>query len=186
VQPTRLCALLTLNRILVLLVVCVSTAASFGDAALERELKLLVEQREKALAAAAAPIDARFKVAADQLLRRATQAGDLDAANKIKAAIDGVLPRGAKDSVKDLRKQLVGTNWKTDPNTPRRPGLPETLTFTDSTIEPNGHRYEVNSHNTLTVIFPKGDKQPMTLTKDGRRLEFTRGGTEHVYEFVSP
>ena len=81
------------NRFL-LLVLPFFAAAVYGESDFERELKQLVEQRDKARAAAIAPIDAKFKVAAEQLLRRATQRGDLEAANKINAAIGSTLPRG--------------------------------------------------------------------------------------------
>jgi hypothetical protein len=48
----------------------------------------MVEQLEKTKAQAAAPIQKRFVLAVQQLLRRTTQAGDLDAAMKLQAVID--------------------------------------------------------------------------------------------------
>ena len=173
------------NQILLLLVFPFFAAASYGESDFERELKQLVEQRDKARAAAIAPIDAKFKVAAEQLLRRATQLGDLEAANKIKAAIGGALPRGSAKTVASLREYLLRTKWQSDPKAARRPGLPENLTFTEKTIEPGGQAYEIDSPDTLTITFPKGDKQSMTVKNDGKRLEFTFRGKEHAYEVVS-
>src|SRR5688572_29904440 len=68
---------------------CAFVSAASGESAFERDLKQLIDQRDKAIAAAAAPINTRFNTAAEQLLRRATQSGDLDSANKIKAAMGG-------------------------------------------------------------------------------------------------
>jgi len=53
-----------------------------------KDVERLVKQRDSESAQAIAPIQKRFDLAAQQLLRKATQAGNLDAANKIKAAID--------------------------------------------------------------------------------------------------
>ena len=53
-----------------------------------KDVERLVKQRDSESAQAIAPIQKRFDLATQQLLRKATQAGNLDAANKIKAAID--------------------------------------------------------------------------------------------------
>jgi hypothetical protein len=53
----------------------------------DREFTQLTEQRDKALAAAAEPINRRYQAALEQLLRRATQANNLETAVKIKSAL---------------------------------------------------------------------------------------------------
>jgi hypothetical protein len=89
---------------------------SYGESAYERELKQLIADRDKARAAADVPITARFKASAEQLLKRATQAGDLDAANKIKEAIgpDSSSTGAGRDFIKNT---LWG--WYVGPNTQR-------------------------------------------------------------------
>ena len=52
-----------------------------------REFKQQQEERDKALAAAAAPINQRYAAVLEQLLKRATQANDLDTAVKIRAEL---------------------------------------------------------------------------------------------------
>jgi len=190
---------------LFLLLWCALSSFAFAESDFERELKQLIEQRDKARAAAIAPIDAKFKVAAEQLLRRATQLGDLDSANKIKAAIDassGLKPateapgahKAANEApvarevkpAEDFRKQFVGTQWKADPKFGLHPGLKDTLSFTEKSVEPYGYSYESNAKNSVTIIFNKGGRQSMTLTPDGKRLEFTFRNKEHAYDLVSP
>jgi hypothetical protein len=56
----------------------------------DKELLRLVSLRDKETAAAMVPIQKRFDLAAQQLLRKATQSGDLDAAIKLKAMIEEV------------------------------------------------------------------------------------------------
>jgi hypothetical protein len=54
---------------------------------MEKELLRLVEQREKDKAIAVAPAQKRFDLAAQQLLRKVTQTGNLEAANEIRELI---------------------------------------------------------------------------------------------------
>jgi hypothetical protein len=61
--------------------------ANFKDEAKtpqDKELLRLVDQRDKAAAIATAPAEKRFDFAAQQLIRKATQTGNLDAAIKLK------------------------------------------------------------------------------------------------------
>ncbi len=78
-----------------------------ADSTYERELKRLTDQRDKEVATAVAPIQKRFQAAAEQLLRRATQAGDLDAANRIKAQLVAPAP-SAEPSLKQL---IENSRW---------------------------------------------------------------------------
>jgi hypothetical protein len=56
----------------------------------ERELKQLTEQRDRALASAAQPINRNYKTSLEQLLLRATQNKDLEANTKIVEALKSI------------------------------------------------------------------------------------------------
>jgi hypothetical protein len=86
--------------------------------------------------------------------------------------------------ITDLRTQLAGTTWKADPAKPKRPGLAETLTFTDKSVEPGGYRYEAEQSTSMTITFARGDKQVMTLAKSGTRLQFSFHDIDGAYELV--
>jgi hypothetical protein len=175
------------TTIIVTVLLCGIISASYGESVYERELKQLIEQRDKAIAAASAPITARFNTSAEQLLKRATQNGDLDAANKIKAAIgDGVPTQGATPPVgpiKDLKRELAGTTWIILPNTAPKGGLTDKLTFTDKVVEPGSYKYEA-THNSVVVTFNKGGTQALELTRDGRHLQYPKGAV--AYELATP
>ncbi|HYF34207.1 MAG TPA: hypothetical protein VD994_02865 [Prosthecobacter sp.] len=173
------------SQIILLLAFALSSlgGVSYGQTAYQKELDQLVEYRDKALAAAAAPINERFQSSAQQLLRRATQAGDLEGATKIKEAIEANA-RSSREGIKDIKKELVGTTWKCAPGKPVRGGLGPTFTFTEAGVQPGGFKYEVDRSNTVTITFNQGGTQVMTLTKGGSRLEFSLGATDHVYELV--
>ena len=167
------------------IVACNLVAIARGESTYERDLKQIVDQRDKAIAAAAAPIIARAKADAAALMRKATQAGDLDAANKIKEFLGDTTPVVQGGPVKDLKKQLVGTRWKAVPSSPLRGGLAPVLTFTEKSVEPGSYKYEVESHNSVTIIFTGGDRQAMSLAPDGKRLKLAYGKAEFVYELDS-
>lgn len=167
------------------IVLCSLVMTLHAESTYERDLRQIVDQRDKAIAAAAAPIIARSKSDAESLLRRATQAGDLDAANKIKEFLGSTTPVVQGGPVKDFNKQLKGTTWKAVPSAPLRGGLAASLTFSEKTVEPGGYHYDIESHNSLTITFTGGDKQVVTLAPDGKRLKLTLGKTEYVYELAS-
>ncbi len=59
----------------------------FGQSPFERDLAKLKSQKQKAVAAAIAPIEFRYQEEIEKLLRKATQAGDLQAALKIRSEL---------------------------------------------------------------------------------------------------
>ena len=97
-------------------------AGAQTDAA--REFKQQQEERDKALAAAAIPINQRYAAVLEQLLKRATQANDLDTAVKIRAelqklgvtspATGATAGAAGSDEAKRaaLRAQLRDSKWK--------------------------------------------------------------------------
>jgi hypothetical protein len=97
----------------VLLIFSFSSPAR-AESPIEREFKQLKQQREKALAAAAEPINRRYKDSLDQLLRRATQGNDLAAAVAVKeelAAIGSPAAANAQGSTSD-KIALAGSVWQ--------------------------------------------------------------------------
>ena len=159
------------------------TAALFAaDPSYDRELQQLIDQRNKALA----PIIARFNANAEQLMKRAAQAGDQQTVDKIKAEISNVTVPGEAKTARDLRSQLIGTSWKAVPSAPLRGGLGATLTFKEQTVEPGGYRYEVDNHNNLTILFNGGDSQPAQLSPDGKKMKMDFRQKSFFYELVSP
>jgi hypothetical protein len=158
--------------------------SSHGQTTYEKELNQLIEQRDKAIAAAVAPINARFQNLAEQLLQRATKGGDLDAANKIKASLEITNTKKPDEAIKDLQKQVAGTAWKCVEGMTPRPGLEKVITFTDKTVEPMGYKYEVTRFNTLIITFNAGGTQVATLVNKGTQLLMPLGGKEYTYELV--
>ena len=72
----------------------------------EREFKLLQDQRNKAIAVASEPINRRYQTALEQLLRRATQANDLETALKIKQEIGASATSATPDSKSEFTTWL--------------------------------------------------------------------------------
>ena len=172
-----------ISGIIVVILLATFGGLAHGQTAYEKDLEQLIDQRNKALAAAEAPINDRFRAAAEQLLRRATQGGDLATANKIKEVLDAT-SRSSSTGISDLRKDIVGTTWKCMPGKPVRGGLGPTFSFTQNGVQPGGYKYEVDRSNSVIITFNAGGTQVMTLAKGGTRLEFSLGNVDHVYELV--
>ena len=68
---------------IIFILITFSVSAALYATPFEQELAQLQEQRAKALATASDPINRRYAVSLEQLLRRATQANDLDSAIKM-------------------------------------------------------------------------------------------------------
>lgn len=64
-----------------------NVSAFAAESPYDREFKQLTDQRDKALAAAAEPINRRYQTSLEQLLRRATTGNDLETALKIKEVL---------------------------------------------------------------------------------------------------
>ena len=100
-----------------------------ANSQLANELAQLQDQHTKAIAAAAEPVNRLYKSSLEQLLRRATQASDFEAALTIKKEIDSlnspaqntatattpVTPAGAPGGSKiALKQQLSNTKWSVE------------------------------------------------------------------------
>lgn len=89
-----------------------------ADSPFEKELETLEFDYARALAAAREPIDRRHQQSLQRLLERAMQAKDIDAAVKIKKALNGVPEIGktgvqpAKPTAKsDFEAKYINTRW---------------------------------------------------------------------------
>jgi hypothetical protein len=93
-----------------------SVTTSFADNSYRNEFKELQEKHEKDLAAAVEPINRRYQGELQQFLKKATQAGDLETALKVKEALQIPAPAekvsvGAGEPVpSDLEARVLG-DW---------------------------------------------------------------------------
>jgi hypothetical protein len=157
------------------------TISAFAESAFERELIKAGEQRERESSAALEPINRRYKESLESLLRRATQAGDLDAAIKIREAIAAVdstarpavassAPPANDSSSKveltkrGLEKRLEKTTWVTPSN-----NWCKKLLIEDGKVihNPNdkgqGRSARFQALDGSTIAF-QWDGKPMTIT----------------------
>ena len=72
----------------------------------EKELERLMAQRDREIASAVNPIQKRFELATQQLLRKALQTGDLEVANKLKAMIDQAGGAAGENKVNDDKNMV--------------------------------------------------------------------------------
>lgn len=105
-----------------ILVFTITVSLSFASAAvagsdIEREFSQLKAQHKKALTQAVEPINRRYQASLEPLLRRATQAGDLDTALKIQNELKAIQSG-------DLRAALDDSKWEWV-----RPDVKETVQF---------------------------------------------------------
>lgn len=70
------------------------TPLVFAGPEYDRQLAELTAARDKAIADASEPINHRYQIALQDLLRKATTANDVDSAVKIKAALTSAEPNG--------------------------------------------------------------------------------------------
>ena len=109
----------------------------------EREFKQLRDQRDKAVAAAIEPINRRYQSSLDQLLRRATQANDLETALKIKQEMGTPLdPKMGTEPKKDPTGMTIvfgAYSWQFLPdNKVIKTKAPDTRIETDYTVTSDG------------------------------------------------
>jgi hypothetical protein len=105
-----------------ILVVTIAASVFFknfvaAESSIENEFVGLKAQHKRAIAEAVEPINRRYQASLEQLLRRATQAGDLDLALSIRNELKAL-------QFEDLRAALDGSNWQWV-----RPGVKEAVQF---------------------------------------------------------
>lgn len=77
----------------------------------EKEFYELRARRDKELAQAAAPVNARYTMNLEALMRRALQGGDLDTAQLIKAELERFQPQADTRKKPDIVDNFAGTKW---------------------------------------------------------------------------
>jgi hypothetical protein len=143
------------------------TLVEAAESPYERDMNQLKEQRDKAVAAATIPINRRYKESLEDLLRRATQANDLDAANKIK----------------DEMKQLGFDTAATATSVSSTPNFVDKLTKQawTWTSHPGGRdRVEFSKTGDVTHNGWQGAKW---VAKPGNTVVITMGSTQATLKF---
>lgn len=155
-KPKIICLTLTLALLV---------PAAFADSGYQRELAELSAQRDKAIAEASEPINRRYQAALEQLLRRATQANDLDAAVKIKDALVS----------SPLGSRLQGS-WINK-------GIKSRIQFTPDGVfkeswndEVQEGQWEALSDTDVKVTLKKGPVHQYHLSDDGKSVKRTLEG----------
>jgi hypothetical protein len=86
---------------------------SFAGSTFEGELKQLQEKHEKELAAAVEPVNRHYQQDLEQLLRKASQSGDLDTAVKAKEALQSLSGNNADSAAKGVSTELMSGDFET-------------------------------------------------------------------------
>ncbi len=130
-----------------------------GESPLARDLKRLTEDRDRALAAVADPIQLKYRSLLEQLMRKAVANQDLDTAVQIKEAIARIpvtaLEKGLQPKTAEQLKEFLNkTSWNITTNSPS--GEAEyTLTFNrNGTFKHSDGRtggYETSGPNTFKM-----------------------------------
>ena len=138
------------------------TAPLFAESPIERELTQVTAKRDKALATATESIQRKHLTTLEQLLRRAMQANDLDAATKIKAKLKK-LPRTNADQRNDLANALRGSKWTWEP-----PNGTVTFDAEGNMTASAGWScsWEVTAPRTVTLRSPKSETTTLQFDAD--------------------
>ena len=149
----------------------------------ERELTELTAQRDKALLAVSEPVYRRYRTSLEQLLRKAHQANDLDAAVKIKAQLNSIpatvqLAKPKPKTADELKEFLHGTTWNISD------GSPEAKVVYTLTFNKNGTlKHSDGRTAALSFLGPRSIKlwnyDPGTFNEDLN--QFRAQGSSTVY-----
>ena len=168
---------------LALLTFVTATSALHAETSFERELKQLQEQRDKAIASAAEPINRRYQTSLEQLLRHTTQANDLETAVKIKAELQNLQATVSASSTASptaSKAEYVDTEWTW--GDPTKKDSQHTVKFLRSAkaTGPYGETWTYKAITLNTIEISQNDKQTWKITFDftNRRLDAT-DGTQH-------
>jgi hypothetical protein len=112
------------TTLLLVSVASLSVTSAFAQTDSARELKQLAEQRDASVAAAIAPINRKYTDSLKMLLGKATRAGDLDTALKVRTELEKYGVKVARNGdMKDesshspeLRAALLATTWSWSEN----------------------------------------------------------------------
>lgn len=165
------------------------TSSHGAESFYDRELQQLTEQHDKALAAAAAPINRNYQTALEQLLVRTTRNKDLEASAKVVAALRAIgapaaLPTApeppaqtgalSKAQIEDL---LTGKSWVHNGLFHYKFTKDGKMTLTE---DRRRGRYQIDEKNGFvaftwdTGVFPG---EGIKLNPDGLAFTHNKGGT---------
>ena len=106
----------------------------------EEKLKVLTQQRDKAVAAATEPIQLKYMIELEKLMKKATKDGDLEAAIKIRDKIAAEKDRGKPKNATELKEYLARKTWNIRNKKPDAK-IAYTITFNDDgTFKHSGGR----------------------------------------------
>jgi hypothetical protein len=160
--------------------------AGAAESAFEKEAKQLRDQRDKAVAAAVDPINKRYQQALEQVIRRAAQAKDQPAVDKLKEELGNVGANlvSAAQSTK-LQDRVRRTRWTMNLNQSKQPQKDSWMQ-----LEPDGQvtlgwnaapatgAWSVTSENTITVQWQglsNNETHVMTFDRGMRSAQYARG-----------
>ncbi len=168
----------------------------FAESPFERELSQLGQQREHEVSAAMDPINRRYKDALESLLRRATQANDLDGALKIREVLKQVSPTGVPAAAaavnptpvaaagagakvtltkKGLEKQLEKTAWETPTNNwLHRFVIEDGKVIHNPNDKGQGRSAQFHAMDGATIVY-EWDGKPCTITFSADLSQCMRG-----------
>ena len=157
------------------------TASVLAESPFERELSQLGAQREREIGVAMEPINRRYKESLELLLRRATQANDLDAALKIRetiATVGSTVPvasspptatsSGSTSKVeltkRGLESRLDKTTWATDSNNwLRKMVIEDGKVIHNPNDKGQGRSAKFHAVDGATIVY-QWDGKPCTIT----------------------
>ncbi len=171
---------------LILFLILAAASVVSAQTTTARDFTQLKEQQAKAVAAALEPVNRRYQVALEAILRRATQANDLATANSVNdelksiGAASGVaVPAKGIVSAEGLEKRLIGTKWFWFGNetivfmADGKAQWKETQGLWPWKVKNNGLRViegeNLNNKSKWTITFDR-DLKTGTLTGDGSRV----------------
>ncbi len=115
-QAARVALVRRVGTALVALAALAGAGVTRAESTHDREMRQLQDQRDKALAAAAEPINRQYLASMEALLKRATQSSDLDAAMRIRAEIQRVKGSAAvPESANSVLAELQDGVWTLGP-----------------------------------------------------------------------
>lgn len=144
-------------------VLAIGTPVIFGTPNFVIELGKAKQQREKSLAEAIAPIDRNYVEVLRTMMDKATRAGEIDAASKIKAEIDIYDPKGLG--------QRVAGSWTMEGKSSQlvfaKNGLFKELW--NNTVQEA--RWKVISGTVVRVEFKGSDRKEYQISDDGKSIK---------------
>ncbi len=170
-------------KILALLFVAIFASTLRAETPMEREFKQVREQRDKAIAAAVDPINRRYQASLEQLLRRATQASDLETALKIKkemgtaaAAAKPESPAAGAKTPEEIEAYLTTNVWMMTKD--KKPMGELKFNAGGSAYWGKKRTWAVTSKGKVTL-----DNSELDFAKDMKSFKLVLGGTGGT-EFV--